>query len=266
MARATATFLVAAIAATLTATPAAEAQAVRRERVDIPAADTPVTIEASVRGFDSVHYLVGGATGDTMVLSLSADNPQTYFNLYAPGDVPGESTAMFIGARDGREYRGTLTNTGDYIVHVVLMRPAARRAETADFRLRVEVSGEGSEDDASDAAEASADPERTEAEARPAPAPTPGLQFKLTGQLPCAVTAEAPAVPCAYRAWRRGGTAMVFVTLANGDERAILFVGGYPVASDRLGAPFTASPEGSGTLVSIGDERYEIPYLVAAGN
>ena len=158
------------------------------------------------------------------------------------------------------EYRGTLTETGDYTAHVVLMRPAARRAEAADFRLTVEVSGEAAE-----AAASESPPEQEQAEAPP-PAAASGMRLALNGQLPCAIVADAKTLPCGYRALRqRGGTAMVYVTLANGDERAILFVGGHPVASDRIGAPFSAVRQGNLTFVSVDDERYEIPPTVIGG-
>jgi hypothetical protein len=254
--------VVAALLAVAAGGSAAEAQTVQRERVQVPGPETPTTVEGSVKGFDSVEYQVGGAVGDTLAITLSADNPQAYFNLYAPGDVPGESTAMFIGVRDGAEFREKLTEAGDYTAHVILMRPAARRDEAANFELTVEVS-------AADAAAADAGepavPDAAAAEAPRVAAATTALS-NVTGQLPCAVSARASTAPCAYRASRSSrGTAKVFVTLANGDEREILFVGGYPVASDRLGAPFGAVRQGKLLLVSVGQERYEIPTTGTRG-
>jgi hypothetical protein len=169
---------------------------------------------------------------------------------------------LFIGARDGREFSGTLAESGDYTVHVVLMRPAARRAETAEFSLAVELSGEDGDVGTSETADAPAAPDEPEAAA---PTAAAGLRRGVSGHLPCAAVAEAPTVPCAYRATRAGGTALVFITLGNGEERSILFVGGQPVASDRLGAPFSAVRQGNQMLVSIDEERYEIPRLIARG-
>ena len=71
--------------------------------------------------------------------------------------------------------------------------------------------------------------------------------------------------PCRYRVAGSGGATTIVVTLPTGVERQITFVGRQPVASNRAGAPFTAGPQGSGSLVSIGEERYEIPYIVGAG-
>ena len=252
MARATATFLAAALVAAIAATQAAEAQAVRRERVDVPAADTPVTIEGSVKGYDLVEYQVGAAAGDTIAVALAADDAPAYFNVYAPGDVPGESTALFIGRP--RRVRVRRHPDRGRRLHRAGLPDARRRrrAETADYRVTVELSA----------------PSAAAPEAAAATAPVPraaAARATAGGQLPCAAATGAPMAPCRYRVAGSGGATTIVVTLPTGVERQITFVGRQPVASNRAGAPITASPQGSGSLVSIGEERYEIPYIVGAG-
>jgi hypothetical protein len=263
MARNAGAFLFANLLAVVSGVTAADAQAVRGERVAITGPESPTVIEGSVKGYVTVEYQVGAAAGDTLAVALSADNPLAYFNLYAPGDVPGEATAMFIGVRDGLEYRDELTETGDYTAHVVLMRPAARREETANFSLTVEVSAV---ETAAAASTEPATPDAPRAESPQVAGSANGRPLNVTGQLPCAVSSKASTLPCAFRASGLGrGTAKVFVRLANGDEREILFVGGHPVASDRLGAPFDAIRDGKLLLVSVGQERYEIPFTGTRG-
>ena len=121
--------------------PAASADAVRQERIEFAPDTSEATVEGGIAGYDSVEYQVAAATGQTMTVALTADNASTYFNVYRPGDVPGQSTALHVGARDGNEWQATLRKTGDYTVQVFLIRAAARRAETSAFTLTVGVTG-----------------------------------------------------------------------------------------------------------------------------
>jgi hypothetical protein len=115
--------------------------ATREERVQFAAGASSTEITGSIAGSDSVEYLVGAEAGQEMSVSLVADNAMANFNLFAPGDVPGESTAFFVGPRDGTDFRGALDEGGDYRVQVFLMRAGARRGESAGYTLRVSVAG-----------------------------------------------------------------------------------------------------------------------------
>lgn len=119
----------------------AGAESVRKERVEFAAGATATTVEGSLGGYDSVEYQLGASAGQQMAVGLEASNPQAYFNIFAPGDVPGKSEALFIGARDGLDFSGKLTASGDYTVQVFLMRAAARRGENTSYKLHVEING-----------------------------------------------------------------------------------------------------------------------------
>jgi hypothetical protein len=113
----------------------------REERVQFAAGASSTEITGSIAGSDSVEYLVGAEAGQEMSVSLVADNAMANFTLFAPGDVPGESTAFFVGPRDGTDFRGALDEGGDYRIQVFLMRAGARRGESAGYTPRFSVAG-----------------------------------------------------------------------------------------------------------------------------
>jgi len=246
MARCTGTLALATLLVALASIGAA--QAVRRERVAVSGEAVATTVEGSLRGSETVEYQVGAVAGDTVALDLRAGNPQAYFDVFAPGEPPSEAPPLFSGARGGRQFSGTLTETGDYTVRISLASAAARRAETADYSLAVEVTG----------GEAGA------GAAAPAEAAPPAIRSGMSGQLQCSA-AGAPTAPCRYRVVGGGGTATVIVALPAGGERSITFVGGQPVASNRAGALISASRQGATSIVSIGDESYAVPDIAARG-
>ncbi len=92
----------------------------------------PVTVKGAIHGDQYADYLFAGTEGHTVTIAMTATNRSAYFNL-TPTD---SDTAIFIGSVDGNKFSGKLPATGDYRVRVYLMRSAARRGDSADFRLR----------------------------------------------------------------------------------------------------------------------------------
>ncbi|QRM54170.1 hypothetical protein [Sinorhizobium sp. BG8] len=94
------------------------------------------SIKGSVKGDDGHRYVVGANGGQAISILFVPDNDSCYFNLLPPvGDA-----AIFIGSAEGNEYANVLPATGNYTVDVYLMRNAARRAESCDYTLTVEIS------------------------------------------------------------------------------------------------------------------------------
>lgn len=120
----------------------AAAGAVREERVELAPGATTGVVEGAVTGFDSVQYQVAAQAGQVMTVGLSSDNKSVYFNVYRPGDVPGQSTAVHVGPRSGNDWTARLRASGDYTLQVFLVRAAARRNEAAEYRMEVAVTGE----------------------------------------------------------------------------------------------------------------------------
>ena len=166
--------------AAVVAGPLAAADAVRQERVEFAPGASEATVQGGIAGYDSVEYQVAAAIGQMMTVSLEADNASAYFNIYRPGDLPGQSTALHVGARDGNDWKATLRKTGDYTVQVFLIRAAARRAETAAFTLTVGVTGEPTA--VIEPAQKTAAPEAKASDEAPVMAtPGPDLADGLTG-------------------------------------------------------------------------------------
>ena len=127
----------------------AGAQEAETQRVQFPAGQSGTVIRNSISGFNSVEYLLGAQAGQRMVVEMSTSNPSAYFNIYAPGNAPGRSEAMFIAASSGLRYEGVLPSSGDYMVQVFINRNAARRDESASYQLDISIGGSGAQTAAS---------------------------------------------------------------------------------------------------------------------
>ncbi|MGA7966184.1 MAG: SH3 domain-containing protein [Gammaproteobacteria bacterium] len=95
-------------------------------------------------------------------------------------------------------------------------------------------------------------------------------QFDATGTIPCAEYKGQPMGQCEFGVARAGGGyATVVVKKPDGRTRAIFFRMGKPIGADTSQADgypeFRATKENDLNLISIGDERYEIPDAVVLG-
>ncbi|TLP71552.1 g-type lysozyme inhibitor [Pseudomonas nitroreducens] len=92
------------------------------------------TVKGSFKGYDTVLYKLSAKAGQHMKVAVSGSN-NANFNLYAPGDEPGESTALGSGAV-GQDWSGALPASGTYSVQVYQMRATARRGTKVDYSIR----------------------------------------------------------------------------------------------------------------------------------
>jgi hypothetical protein len=90
------------------------------------------TLKGSLAGYDSVRYTLSARAGQTMAVTTSGST-NANFNVFKPGDVPGQSTAL--GVSDGARWSGTLPATGTYTVQVYQMRASARRGEKVNYAI-----------------------------------------------------------------------------------------------------------------------------------
>ena len=127
-------FITRALLAALLFSAPAWAEDTRTERVQFHKGANSATVQGTIKGYDSVDYVLGARKGQSMNVSMSTDNTANYFNNLAPGKT---DEAMFIGSTSGNQYEGTLPASGDYKVRVYLMRSAARRDEVAKYRLEM---------------------------------------------------------------------------------------------------------------------------------
>lgn len=120
----------------------AEAREIRSERVHFFAGEAEKQISDRIVGYEMSTFIVHGNAGETLTVRLEASNPQTYFNVYAPGKGPGDQALANAGLTgemvpDINEFSGELPETGDYTISVYMMRAAARRDEASDYTLDI---------------------------------------------------------------------------------------------------------------------------------
>ncbi|MGE0284305.1 MAG: hypothetical protein AB7P20_27315 [Rhizobiaceae bacterium] len=99
--------------------------------------ESSATVAGSIQGYDMTTYLLGAKAGQTVSVRFEPDNTSCAFNLTAPG----ASEAMFNGSINGTEFTGELPVDGSYSAMAYLMRNAARRGETCNFKLTFAISG-----------------------------------------------------------------------------------------------------------------------------
>jgi len=234
----------------LTAPSVFAARDIRTERLVFKKGSHSAVVEASIKGYEIVDYVLGAHAGQYMNVSLATKHGATYFNILAPGE---NEVAMFNGSVSQNQYEGTLSASGDYKVRVYMMRSAARRKEVAHYRLEMIIDGAGQQ----------------AAHAPSHDATVPGTDFNATGQVPCSMGKGQPTGSCAFGVKRYGnGSAMVTVTKVDGRQRVIFFEKGRAIGYDQSQADsgqFKASKEGDLNIIHVGEERYEIPDAVVLG-
>ncbi len=226
---------------------------IKVERVSFERGKNSATIESSITGSAGVDYVLGARQGQYMNVSMATDNGANYFNILAPGE---DQVAMFNGSINGNQYEGILPESGDYTVRVYMMRSAARRNETANYRLEMIIT-------AADTQPAAKAP----VESAPATdAKVAGTPYHATGQVPCSM-GDAPqgSAQCVFGVVRgRPGDAQVHVTPPGGFERVLKF-SGEQVSSEADGS-VKAEKSGDLWLIEVNDyEHYRIPEAVITG-
>lgn len=235
--------------------PSADAgKGIRTERVHFKKGASSAVIEARITGDETVDYVLGAKKGQYMNVSMATNNAANYFNIIAPGET---DVAMFNSSMGENQFEGALPASGDYKVRVYLMRSAARRNETAKYRLEMSISGAPGEASGTKAGPSESD------------ALVPGTNYHATGDIPCAMAKGQPTGSCPFGVTRKGnGSGTVTVTRPDGRTRAIFFENGKAVGCDASQADpgeFSARREGDLNVIHIGNERYEIPDAVIFG-
>lgn len=226
------------------------ADTIRTVRVHFKKGTNSTVIEARIKGYEVVDYVLGARAGQNMNVSLATKHSATYFNILAPGQ---NEVAMFNGSVNQNQFEGTLPASGDYKIRVYMMRSAARRSEVAPYRLEIIIDSAG----------------QSTMQMQSSDAKVPGTDFHATGNVPCSMAKGQPAGSCAFGVKREGlGSGMVTVTKTDGRKRVIFFEKGYAIGYDKSQADtgrFNAEKKGDLNIIHIGDERYEIPDAVILG-
>jgi hypothetical protein len=243
-----ATALLLSIPPIVLAPPSVFAQSnIRTQRVQFKPGATSTTIQGSIKGDQIVDYVLNAKQGQSMNVSMTTNNGASYFNILPPGET---EVAMFNGSINGNQYEGALPKSGDYKIRVYMMRSAARRNEVANYRLEMIVSTPSSTSGAKDAT-------------------VPGTNYNATGNIPCSMGGGQPTGSCSFGVTRQGnGSGTVTVKKPDGRTRTIFFKNGKADGYDQSQADpgrFSATKQGDLNIISIGQERYEIPDAVIFG-
>ena len=118
----------------------ASADETRTEVVKFERGKSSAVISGKITGRESVIYKLNARDGQFLKVSLVPDKESADFNIYIPGRGPGDE-ALFASAMStvGRKYTGQLYKTGDHSISVFLNRAAARRGESANYKLHLSI-------------------------------------------------------------------------------------------------------------------------------
>jgi hypothetical protein len=223
--------------------PARAEDGIRTQRVQFAKGASSAIVKGTIKGRETVDYVLHASQGQYMNVSMATDNTANYFNILAPGET---EVAFFNGSVSENQYEGTLPATGDYKIRVYMMRSAARRNEVANYRLEMIVSG---------ATHAAPGHDAT----------VPGTGFHATARIPCVAEPNKPMSQCEAGVKRTAGGGTVHVTTPDGGSRVITFREG-KVSGTDASAPFKVERRDDWSIVRIGAvEVYEIPDAFVFG-
>lgn len=123
--------LLAALVATPVVALPAPPDATRTVPVRFARGASAATVKGTVRGYDTVDYVLGARQGQRLTVAMRTSNASSYFTVLPPG----QEVEAPEGGSTVTDYSGVLTASGDWRVRVFLMRNAARRAERANYTL-----------------------------------------------------------------------------------------------------------------------------------
>jgi len=220
---------------------------IRKERVQFKKGATTATIKGTIKGYETVDYLLGAKAGQNMNVSLATKHGATYFNILAPGE---NEVAMFNASASQNQFEGALPASGDYKIRVYMMRSAARRNEAASYTLTVGITGSPK---ASDFGKAPASDAKVK-----------GTPYHATGPLPCTMGNDKP-VQCEFGVIRgKPGNAEVHITPPGGLKRVLIFMG--DKVTTNPGEKIKAVKQGYDWVIEVNDyEHYTIPEAVVQG-
>jgi hypothetical protein len=105
----------------------------RLERVKFQRGHSSTVVRGTILGFDTKDYLIGAKAGQVMTLRLSSPNPYTNFVIYSINERPTDMN-------ETTEWSEKLSESGDYLIRVLMMRAGARRkGATANYTLIVSI-------------------------------------------------------------------------------------------------------------------------------
>lgn len=96
-------------------------------------------VKASIRGYQTMEYLIEAKTGQSLDLDLHSNNSATGFRISAPA----APRPMYGTSGQSSRFQGTLPRDGTYRVEIYLKEGAAENGERAAFSLDIRLSNPG---------------------------------------------------------------------------------------------------------------------------
>ncbi|MFV8781760.1 hypothetical protein ACNKU7_04995 [Microbulbifer sp. SA54] len=96
-------------------------------------------VAASIRGYQTIEYLVEAKTGQSLALDLHSNNIASAFRITAPA----APRAMHSASGQSSRFKGTLPRDGTYRIEIFLKDHAAENGERAAFSLDIRLSDPG---------------------------------------------------------------------------------------------------------------------------
>jgi hypothetical protein len=220
---------------------------IRTEPVDFKRGTNSAVIKASIKGYETVDYVLGARAGQKMNVGLATKHGATYFNILAPGE---NEVAMFNASQNDNQYEGELPASGDYKIRVYMMRSAARRNEVASYTLTVGITDSPKSSDLGTALASDAK--------------VKGTPYHANGPLPCTMGNDK-SVQCAFGVIRgKPGNAEVHITPPGGLKRVLIFMG--DKVTTNPGEKIKAVKQDYDWLIEVNNyEHYTIPEAVVLG-
>ncbi len=202
------------------------------------------TLKGTIKGRDFVDYRVNVGAGQTLAVSMATRSTAAYFNI----TPPGTEWAMFNGSTEGNSAARRIPAGGRYTVRVYQMAAAGRRDESANFTLKLSVTGKslspvpGAQD-----------------------AVIPGTKFHAATEIPVRVEGSPSPQNCkAFVTRYRGGSATLEVHLPQERKLRLLFVGNSIVGWSSMERP-SVSRKGDETSVRIDGFSFAVVDAVLYG-
>ena len=213
---------------------------IRQEKVQFPGGQPSVTLKGTLKGNQSVDYLLSSAEGGRWIVDLRAGG-STYFNITAPS----ADSALFIGSVEGRKFEGALPKAGEYTVRVYQMRNAGRRGTAATYSITFTPLAGGV---------------AAAGEAGPA-------KFNAKGLTKCSAGGTGLGSECEFRVVRKpGGAAEIWLAkpAAKDTFRVLYFEKGEFTTNDGAGID-TQKKSDTWYVTANGNEYYMIPDAMITG-
>jgi hypothetical protein len=280
----------AVLAATVLAVPsvpvsqALAQSAVPQVRVKFPAGSTSTVVVRTIRGRETIDFVVNAKEGQRLVASMTSNNRSAYFNIIAPGE---QDVAFYAGDRSSplNRFSGTVPRSGDVKFRVYLFRSAARMGQRATIRLSISITGAGGtatqlpghapgQGGAATHLPGHAPGHGGTASQLPGDALVPGTNYNATAQVPCSFANGATTSRCEAGVRRKAGadgTTFVEIRKPDGRTRVIFFRGTAAYGADSAQADgsagwvFHTTRRGDESVIGFGPESYVIPDAFVVG-